>query len=99
MAHLRGRSGGSGAVRRSLPSAAAGLGGLSAAFGVRPGPAPAGPPHPGPHPPHPCLSRESVSAEEKSKYKFAPAPLPPEFGAFFQGKSGIWEREGSVRDP
>ncbi|NXB39451.1 NBEL2 protein, partial [Eulacestoma nigropectus] len=30
------------------------------------------------------LSGESVSAEEKSKYKFAPAPLPPEFGAFFQ---------------
>ncbi|XP_059693904.1 neurobeachin-like protein 2 isoform X4 [Haemorhous mexicanus] len=30
------------------------------------------------------LSGESISAKEKSKYKFAPAPLPPEFGAFFQ---------------
>ncbi|KAM6088833.1 neurobeachin-like protein 2 [Chlamydotis macqueenii] len=30
------------------------------------------------------LSGEIVSAKEKSKYKFAPAPLPPEFGAFFQ---------------
>ncbi|NXT55301.1 NBEL2 protein, partial [Pluvianellus socialis] len=30
------------------------------------------------------LSREVVSAKEKSKYKFTPAPLPPEFGAFFQ---------------
>ncbi|NXT30836.1 NBEL2 protein, partial [Pelecanoides urinatrix] len=27
---------------------------------------------------------EIVSAKEKSKYKFTPAPLPPEFGAFFQ---------------
>ncbi|KFO72624.1 Neurobeachin-like 2, partial [Cuculus canorus] len=30
------------------------------------------------------LSGEVISAKEKSKYKFAPAPLPPEFGAFFQ---------------
>ncbi|KAK4826633.1 hypothetical protein QYF61_010561 [Mycteria americana] len=30
------------------------------------------------------LSGEVVSAKEKSKYKFAPAPLPPDFGAFFQ---------------
>ncbi|NWW38853.1 NBEL2 protein, partial [Panurus biarmicus] len=30
------------------------------------------------------LSGESISTKEKSKYKFAPAPLPPEFGAFFQ---------------
>ncbi|NXO23623.1 NBEL2 protein, partial [Cisticola juncidis] len=30
------------------------------------------------------LSGESISAKEKSKYKFSPAPLPPEFGAFFQ---------------
>ncbi|OWK51927.1 Neurobeachin-like protein 2 [Lonchura striata] len=30
------------------------------------------------------LSGESISSKEKSKYKFAPAPLPPEFGAFFQ---------------
>nr|XP_013812182.1 PREDICTED: neurobeachin-like protein 2 [Apteryx mantelli mantelli] len=28
--------------------------------------------------------REVVSVTEKSKYKFAPAPLPAEFGAFFQ---------------
>ncbi|KFQ35956.1 Neurobeachin-like 2, partial [Mesitornis unicolor] len=28
--------------------------------------------------------QEVISAKEKSKYKFAPAPLPPEFGAFFQ---------------
>ncbi|XP_068790145.1 neurobeachin-like protein 2 isoform X3 [Struthio camelus] len=34
------------------------------------------------------LSGEVVSAEEKSKYKFAPAPLPPEFDAFFQGVTG-----------
>ncbi|XP_026698479.1 neurobeachin-like protein 2 [Athene cunicularia] len=30
------------------------------------------------------ICREIISAKEKSKYKFAPAPLPPEFGAFFQ---------------
>ncbi|XP_065523059.1 neurobeachin-like protein 2 isoform X4 [Lathamus discolor] len=30
------------------------------------------------------LSGEIISAKEKSKYKFTPAPLPPEFGAFFQ---------------
>ncbi|NWU85809.1 NBEL2 protein, partial [Onychorhynchus coronatus] len=30
------------------------------------------------------LSGEFVGSKEKSKYKFAPAPLPPEFGAFFQ---------------
>ncbi|XP_025945583.1 neurobeachin-like protein 2 isoform X1 [Apteryx rowi] len=30
------------------------------------------------------LSGEVVSVTEKSKYKFAPAPLPAEFGAFFQ---------------
>ncbi|NXC04590.1 NBEL2 protein, partial [Orthonyx spaldingii] len=30
------------------------------------------------------LSGEHISAKEKSKYNFAPAPLPPEFGAFFQ---------------
>ncbi|XP_029820534.1 neurobeachin-like protein 2 [Manacus vitellinus] len=30
------------------------------------------------------LRGEFISSKEKSKYKFAPAPLPPEFGAFFQ---------------
>ncbi|PKK31907.1 hypothetical protein A306_00000033 [Columba livia] len=28
--------------------------------------------------------REVISAKEKSKYKFSPAPLPPEFSDFFQ---------------
>lgn len=69
MAHLRGRSGGSGAVRRSLPSAAAGLGGLSAAFGVRPGPAPAGPPHPGP-----LTRRFPASSCPASPLRTSPAP-------------------------
>ncbi|NXL71966.1 NBEL2 protein, partial [Leptocoma aspasia] len=32
------------------------------------------------------LSGESISAKEKSKYKFAPAPLPPEFESFQAGK-------------
>ncbi|NXJ86632.1 NBEL2 protein, partial [Trogon melanurus] len=36
----------------------------------------------------PECTREIISAKEKSKYKFAPAPLPPEFSAFFQGKNG-----------
>ncbi|NWT01862.1 NBEL2 protein, partial [Mionectes macconnelli] len=30
------------------------------------------------------LRGEFVSSKEKSKYKFTPAPLPPEFGTFFQ---------------
>ncbi|XP_064018491.1 LOW QUALITY PROTEIN: neurobeachin-like protein 2 [Pogoniulus pusillus] len=30
------------------------------------------------------LSGEVISSKEKSKYKFAPAPLPPEFSTFFQ---------------
>ncbi|NXP08041.1 NBEL2 protein, partial [Thinocorus orbignyianus] len=30
------------------------------------------------------LGGEVISAKEKSKYKFAPAPLPPEFSTFFQ---------------
>lgn len=29
--------------------------------------------------------REVISSKEKSKYKFPPASLPCEFGAFFQG--------------
>lgn len=33
-----------------------------------------------------CLScREIISMKEKSKYKFAPVVLPPEFNSFFQG--------------
>ncbi|XP_009473635.1 PREDICTED: neurobeachin-like protein 2 [Nipponia nippon] len=39
------------------------------------------------------LSGEVVSAKEKSKYKFAPAPLPPEFSAFFQER--VSKPEGS----
>lgn len=31
--------------------------------------------------------REVISAKEKSKYKFPPAALPCEFGAFFQGQA------------
>ncbi|NXI79511.1 NBEL2 protein, partial [Rhipidura dahli] len=34
--------------------------------------------------PYQTWRRQLSGAEEKSKYKFAPAPLPPEFGAFFQ---------------
>ncbi|NXA09748.1 NBEL2 protein, partial [Sapayoa aenigma] len=30
------------------------------------------------------LGGEFISSQERSKYKFGPAPLPPEFGAFFQ---------------
>jgi hypothetical protein len=38
-------------------------------------------PHPTPTP----TPREVISSKEKSKYKFPPAALPCEFGAFFQG--------------
>lgn len=37
-----------------------------------------------PNSPHPT-PREVISSKEKSKYKFPPAALPSEFGAFFQG--------------
>ncbi|KAM8810447.1 neurobeachin-like protein 2 [Eudromia elegans] len=40
------------------------------------------------------LSGEVVSAAEKSKYKFSPAVLPPEFGTFFQESF-----QGSVQLP
>lgn len=33
------------------------------------------------------LPREVISAKEKSKYKFPPAALPAEFGAFFAGQA------------
>lgn len=31
--------------------------------------------------------REVISSREKSKYKFPPAALPSEFGAFFEGQA------------
>ncbi|NXW51293.1 NBEL2 protein, partial [Nyctiprogne leucopyga] len=42
------------------------------------------------------LSGEIISAKEKSKYKFTPAPVPPDFNTFFQG-SALLSRQAPLK--